>query len=271
MAEDSTLLRAVSALKPSVPPVDEADSRALLDQVHARIADSTATAEDTARLTPKQPPVAARRVLAGAAAAILLAVGVVTVNNYEDTPAYADWSPVPTELRPAEMDEITTICPDRFLGALDGEEPPEVTPVLGERRGEFQVLLSASEEGAYQFCMLLPDPEFDSGYRPHIESYDPGPSAQIWPSDDDGVYTAHTGDPWRPSPDHGPMTVIFGTVGNDVEEVEIHTENGSFAEASVMDGWFLVWFPDAVQLSDTATVTTNDGDEVEVTIERPGG
>ncbi len=269
MSEKSTLLRAVGALKPPAPEITGDESQALLDRVNARIAEGATPLEEARRLTPYQPPVATRRILAGAAAAGLIAVGAITLSD--DTPtAHADWSPVPTELLPAEMDEITNICPDQFFGTPDGEEPPEVAPVLAERRGEFQVLLSASEEGAYQYCILLPDPEFDSGYRPHIESYEPGPSAQIWPSDDHGLYTAQTGTPWQPSPDHGPMTVFLGTVGNNVEAVELNTESGSFAQASVMDGWFLVWFPDAVQLSDTATVTTDDGDELEVTIERPG-
>ncbi|SED82103.1 hypothetical protein [Ruania alba] len=270
MADDSTLLRAVRSLKPDVPPVDEAESRALLNQVNARIAASAATADEVAELTPRQPPVAARRMLAGAAAAALLAVGVVTLTDDGGAPAYADWSPVPTELRPAEMDEITSICPDQFFGAPEDQDAPEVTPVLAERRGEHQILLSASEAGAYQYCVLLPDPGSDLGYRPHIESFDPGTSAPPQPSDSTGVYSAFTGEPWAPSPDHGAMTVFLGTVGEDVDAVELHTENGSFAEASVMEGWFLVWFPDAVQLSDTATVTTDDGDEVEVTIEGPG-
>ncbi|UFU04109.1 hypothetical protein LQF12_05850 [Ruania suaedae] len=271
MSEKSTLLRAVAALKPAEREVSEAESTALLERVNAQIADGATPLEEARRLAPQPPPATTRRILAGAAAAGLIAVGAITLGNQDPPMAYADWTPVPTELRPAEIDEITQVCPDTMLVAPADVDPPAITPILAEQRGDYQVLLSAAESGAYQFCMLLPDEDSDLGYRPHIDGYLPGGSSQVMPSAPDGVYSLSAGEPWNPSPDHGAMTMVVGTVGEDVSELEIRTENGSFAEATVNEGWFLVWFPDAVELTETATVTTDDGEEREVTIERPGG
>ncbi len=265
MSEKSTLLRRVGALNPPQADVPEADSRALLQRVNTRIADGATSREEARRLTPYQPPVATRRILAGAAAAALVAVGALTVSNYDSAPAYAGWTSTPTGVASTDIGVMAQICPPEIPGPGPDVEMIPVTPLLAEERGPYRMMLSLGESDAYQVCLTLPDDESDPGYYPVAMGSVPGSGTVTWPDDEDGALLLEA-NTYTPPITSDPVTLAVGTVGSAVEALTVHTADGSFVEATVMDGWWIVWIPGEVAIGDTASVVTDDGGEMDVTL-----
>src|SRR5699024_4050927 len=127
-----------------------------------------------------------------------------------------------------------------------------LTPVLAEARGDYQVLVSVAEQSTYSVCFGCPGE--DAVHE--ATSLPPGE-----PVEDPGPCEAHliNAATWQPLPDQGEMTYAFGSAGEEVTGISLSTENGSFAEASISDGWWVVWFPGEVSFAGTMTVTTADG------------
>lgn len=258
MAEDSTLLRAVKTLNPVPTDSVRAEGR-LREEIRTRIAREIDTVH-IADVVPQPISRPARRILAGAAAAVLLLVGVFTLVPRNTPEAFAGWTATATELAPAELGSMADLCPPTEVFA--GGETIEVTPVLAEQRGDYRMRLAVSDTG-YQWCFVMPDPDAASGVRRGAEGL-------FWPADRSPVaagpeeVTLVQAGSHEPFPDLGPLTMAVGTAGEDVTEVRLATANGSFADATVADGWWIVWFPGEVQLGDTMVVTTSDGTETEV-------
>ena len=258
MGEDSTLLRAVGSLDPQTGREETSqDSEQLLAEIHHRIADEAGQARP-ADVVPRPIPRRTRRIMAGAAAAALVAVGVGTVVNQSSPGAYASWTPTPTDLQVADVSEMSGLCTSP-LPDPDGSPGPELTPVLAEERGEYQVLVSVAEQSTYSVCFGFPgeDAVREASSLPPGETFeDPGPRQAH-------LINAAT---WQPLPDQGEMTYAFGSAGEEVTDISLSTENGSFAEASISDGWWVVWFPGEVRFGGSMTVTTADGQVQETTI-----
>ncbi|QOR72021.1 hypothetical protein IM660_07205 [Ruania alkalisoli] len=268
MSEKSTLLRAVGALKPSERDVSESESRALLEQVNLRISEGATSAEEARRLTPYQPPVATRRLLAGAAATALVAVGAITVSNYDTAPAYAGWTSTPTEIASSDVDVMAQICPPEIPGPGPDAEMIPVSPLLAEERGPYRMMLSLGDGDSYQVCLTLPDEDSSQGYYPVAMGSVPGPGNVTWPAEDDGALLLDAGT-YTPPINSDPVTLAVGTAGSDVEALTLHTSEGSFVEATVMDGWWIVWIPGEVSIGDSASVVTSEGTAMDVILESP--
>lgn len=258
MAEDSTLLRAIGSLDPQTEHSQTPDdSDRLLTDIRARIA---ADAEHTpaAEVVPRPIPRRTRRIMAGAAAAVLIGVGIVTVGSQQTQEAYASWTPTPTELRVADVAEMSDLCtaplPEPGTAGAPG---PHLTPVLAEARGEYELLVSVAQDSTFSVCFGFPgdDAVREAASLPDGESFaDPAP---------DGAQVIGSA-AWAPLPDHGKVTYAFGSAGADVQEIAVSTASGSFAEASISEGWWVVWFPGEVRFGDTLTVTTADGSSHQV-------
>lgn len=258
MGEDSTLLRAVRSLDPQADHDEQTPaSDQLLTDIQTRIA---AEAEHTrpADVVPRPIPRRTRRILAGAAAAVLIGAGIVTATSQTSPQAYASWTATPTDLRAADVAEMSDLCAAP-LPDPDGSSAPELTPVLAEARGDYQMLVSVAEESTFSICFGFPgeDAVREATSLPPEETF-AEPAA-----DGAQVISAAT---WQPLPDHGEVTYAFGSAGADVRGISLSTANDSFAEASVSDGWWVVWFPGEVSFGDTLTVTTADGAVRETTI-----
>lgn len=254
MAEESTLLRAVKTLNPV--PLEEADTA---DDLREEIRQRIAAEADSVRPTDVVPqPISrpTRRILAGAAAAVLLMVGVYTLSPQQTPEAYADWTATPTELAATELDDTAQMCPPPEIHG--NGETVDVTPILAEQRGDYRLMLSVGEGGASQWCFVWPDPDAERGFQSQGEGLIPGDPAPAPESTSVQVLAA---EPWEPSLETAPITVAMGTAGADVTGVRVSTANGSFADATVTDGWWIVWFPDRVELGDTITVTTASGSQ----------
>ncbi|WP_157612198.1 hypothetical protein [Ruania albidiflava] len=232
----------------------------LREEIRSRIAaDADSVRPDDVVPQPISRPT--RRILAGAAAAVLLLVGVYTLSPQRTPEAYAGWSASATELAPAQLGAMADLCPPTQV-PVGADESVEVTPILAEQRGDYKMRLAVSDVG-YQWCFVMPDADADSGVRR-------GAEGMFWPEDQspvpagDGEVTLVQASSYAPFPDLGPLTMIVGTAGADVTEVQVATAGGSFADATVADGWWIVWFPGDVELGDTMTVTTSDGTQTEV-------
>ena len=234
--------------------VDEADTAGdLREEIRARIAAEADSVRPT-DVVPQPISRPTRRILAGAAAAVLLMVGVYTLSPQQTPEAYAGWTATPTELAAAELGDTAQMCPPPEIPG-DGETV-DVTPILAEQRGDYRLMLSVGEGGASQWCFVWPDPEAERGFQSQGEGVIPGDPPPAPASTSVQVLTAEA---WEPRLETAPITVAMGTAGTDVTGVRVSTANGSFADATVTDGWWIVWFPDRVELGDTLTVTTADG------------
>ncbi len=259
MAEESTLLRAVKTLNP-VPHGEVPASSDLRAEIRSRI-EAGADAVRPADVVPRPIPRPTRRILAGAAAAVLLMVGVYTLSPQHTPEAYASWTAAGTELAPAALSELADLCPSTQV-QIDDDETVDVTPILAERRGDYRMRLAVSDVG-YQWCFVMPDPASADGVRRGAEGLSWPADRSPVPAQADEVALVQS-DSYRPFPDLGPLTMAIGTAGADVTGVRVTTADGSFADATVADGWWIVWFPGEVQLGDTMTVTTSDGQQTEV-------
>ncbi|MBZ2196078.1 hypothetical protein [Occultella gossypii] len=261
---NSTLLRAVQQLDPQANP-DPVDSEALLARVRLAIADAPAEMPD---LAPRQVPRTTRRVVVGAAAAILLGAAVYTVANPGQPPAYASWTPTPTELTAPVAAERAAECPTVEVMQGPPEDPTDMTDIpltlhLAEQRGDYTFAVSSgvSEDGepAYSVCLV----DANSGITTAQGAILPADSA-VAPSSADGVEVFNDSVDWSVTSEEDAITYVFGTAGTDVTAVDVHTDSGSFAHASLADGWWAVWFPGDVDLTTDLTVTTSDGTTREV-------
>lgn len=259
MAEDSTLLRAVKTLNPVALEDVPAPSN-LRAEIRSRIA-ADADSVRAADVVPQPIPRPTRRILAGAAAAVLLLVAVYALSPQRTPEAYAGWSATATELAPEQLSAMADLCPPTQV-PVGEDESVEVTPILAEQRGDYKMRLAVSDEG-YQWCFVMPDPVADSGVRRGADGlFWPADQAPVPPSD--GGITLVQASSYTPFPDLGALTMVVGTAGPDVTAVQVATAGGSFADATLADGWWIVWFPGEVELGDTITVTTSDGAQTEV-------
>jgi hypothetical protein len=260
---NSTLLRAVQQLDPQADP-DPVDSEALLVRVRLAIADAP---EEMPDLAPRPVPRTTRRVVAGAAAAILLGAAVYTVANPGQPPAYASWTPTPTELTAPVAAERASECPDVELLQEPGDDGgAEVTEIpltmhLAEQRGDYTFAVSSGVgeqgESAYSVCLVEPD-------RTTAQGEVIPANATVAPPASDEVVVLNDSVDWSVSSEEDAITYLIGTAGTDVTAVDVHTDSGSFAHASLADGWWAVWFPGDVDLTTDLSVTTSDGTTREV-------
>src|SRR5699024_3414625 len=154
----------------------------------------------------------------------------------------------PTDLRIADFSEMSGLCTSPLPDPV-GSPGPEQTPVLAEARGDYEVLVLVAERSTYCVCFSLP-----GGDAIPVATYLPtGTTFEDPVSREAHLINAAT---WQPLPDQGEMTYAFGSAGEEVTGISLSTENGSFAEASNSDGWWVVWFPGEVSFAGTMTVTT---------------
>ncbi|TDE97237.1 hypothetical protein EXU48_03230 [Occultella glacieicola] len=258
---NSTLLRAVQQLDPQANP-DPVDSDALLARVRLAIADAPAEMPD---LAPRPVPRTTRRVVVGAAATILLGAAVYTVANPAQPPAYASWTPTPTELTAPVAAERAVECPTVEVMQGPPEDPTDMTDIpltmnLAEERGDYTFAVSsgvgAEGESAYSVCLIEPDRITAQG--------EVLPADALTPPAASDVVVLNSSIDWSVSSEEDAITYLVGTAGADVTGIDVNAVAGSFAHASLADGWWAVWFPGDVDLTTDLTVTTSDGTTREV-------
>lgn len=242
------LLDAVRGLDPAAG-APELDGEAMLARIHERA--RGARPADVAHLVPRARSRPARRLAMGAAAlSAIVAIALVLTLTQGGGQAYASWVAQPT-LVPAEA--AAEMCPEAEIG--DPDEPPTpIEPVLAERRGSYTFVL-LSGEGVFTECLIS---------RAGDEPFSVAQGA--WPSDPDAFEIGSApalvltpGESWFPEGGEGPVTTVIGLAGHDITGVRVTTTDGVSADAAIVDGWWSVWFPGDVEISDDLVLTTPEG------------
>jgi len=203
---------------------------------------------DVAHLLPRHRSRPAQRIAMGAAALLTITVVALVLTLTQRGPqAYASWVESPVVV-PAE--QVADRCPQVEAG------PPDipVEPVLAEQRGSYTFVV-LSGDGVFVECLIstardepfvmaqgttLPDPDaFDMGLAPALV-LDPGST-------------------WGSEGGEGPITTVVGLADDGVTSIQISTTDGVQAQAAVADGWWSVWFPGDVDVSDELIVVTAEG------------
>ncbi|WP_149204410.1 hypothetical protein [Actinotalea subterranea] len=230
--------------------------------------------------TPRPEPVPAERrvprpVLAGAAAAALVATGVlVGTLVWEPTTAYASWTAEPAVVSDVQDALRADACP-AVAQAIVGGATPEVVDVpletvLVDVRGQYAYVLHAAESAVAE-CFVTQEP---GGTQWEAVGNDLvlGEGETLAEPAADGLTVLGNGTSrWAEGVmGEGAVTSAYGRVGADVESVVVTTTGGDEATASVENGWWAVWAPGGDALEDTARLTLDDGRVLEVSVSAQG-
>lgn len=240
------LLDAVRGLDPAAGAPD-IDSDQLLERIRARAGDP-ATA-DVTHLVPHPRSRPARRIAMGAAAlSAIVAVALVLTLTQRGPQAYAGWQPEPTAVSPATAAER---CPD----VEPGPPPVPVEPVLGEQRGSYRFAVLAGE-GVFVECLTS-----DALDEPFVvaQGTQPADPAAFELGDAPAVVLS-PGGTWASEGGEGPITTVIGLAAPEVSEILLTTTDGTVAEATITGGWWAVWFPGEVEISDDLRLVTPEGE-----------
>jgi len=240
------LLDAVRGLDPAAT-APEIDGDAMLARIRQERYE--AGQADVTHLLPPARSRPARRLAMGAAALVLVTVVALALTLTQRGPqAYASWAAEPTLVPTSQAAEL---CPTVEPG------PPDVPiePVLAEQRGSYTFVVLTGE-GVFSECLVSTagedlfvmaqgttpgDPAaFDLGEAP-VLVLDPGVS-------------------WGSEGGEGPITTVVGLAADDITAITVSTTDGVRAEASLEGGWWSVWFPGEVEVSDDLVLTTPDGE-----------
>lgn len=242
------LLDAVSSLDPARDPL-EIDSDAMLERITARV---EAADDDVSHLVPRRASGAARRVAMGAAALVTLVVGVIVFQQAGQPEAYASWTATPTLVEP---DGRAAQCPPTEPGPDMTTQIP-LEPVLADQRGSYTFVVLAGD-GAFSECLVSTAAE-----QPFVIAQ--GTLVPDRGTLDPGVAPALVVDPgsvWGAEGGEGVITTVVGVAMEDVTAITITADDGTTARAAVENGWWSVWFPGEVEVTEDVVITETDGTE----------
>ncbi|WP_251305860.1 hypothetical protein [Georgenia satyanarayanai] len=155
------------------------------------------------------------------------------------------------------------------LARATGDAAPafEVRPALAEKRGELAYILLEGEN-TYMQCLVVggtDTEDWDAMVSVVHGNVGDGHPVDIPepPKRPEDITVLSTGSsPWGERPDEasgGGITSAYGLAGPEVEAIEVTTSDGTRAQATVDNGWWAVWFPNASPIDKHVTVTTTGG------------
>ncbi len=265
--------------------IDPAGLEAAHDLLHARIAGTApSTVTDVASRRRRG---AARLGLLGAAAAAVAAVALA-LPNPTDSAAFAGWTAVPANLDAADTEAAGAQCLAQRTGLDVPEESrpdnlADAKAVLADRRGETTFTVLASDAGL-QSCLIGPHISTSSvltgeGVSTTVDLSSSSPTAPAQ------LGAAVGRDDAQPEADaatyasggingvgsDAPWGFAVGRVGADVVSVEVILGDETSVTASVADGVWAAWWPQAVLVADVvptlADGTTGTSPEITDAIE----
>lgn len=224
-----------------------------------------------------------RRILGVAGAAAALAVGFVVVPELTGGGAPLAWSATPQGIDSAQADSAEQVCLADLrqdTGRPDDTDLSGMRPVISERRGSYiLVYLTDSRPAPSEVTCYVEDGRVvaTGGSFAVVKGSHPSPPAPPVAANSlhgqlGGVY----------STDKGSIRGVSGRVGADVTGVVLHTVAKGPVTATVKDGHFASWWPDAPTTEEKenaatspeitgATVTLKDGSTREVSVEELSG
>lgn len=196
-----------------------------------------------------------RRLVAVAAAATVAAVGIVVgADALRPDSAYAGWTASPDEITGSELAALGEDCVASVQDAFPNA-PAGLAPVLGDRRGDFETTLIASD-GSVALCATWLGANAD-GVQQGNTLDGLVLNARLTP----GNNVELLANPGQTGGDDA-ARVAFGLVSDEVASVDLLAEDGTELTASVVSGHFLGWWPSG---ADVEEITARDasGDVVQ--------
>jgi hypothetical protein len=183
-----------------------------------------------------RPPVAIGAA-AGAAGAAAAAVAVVISLSAGASNAFAGWSPTPTAPSPSQLAQARADCADH---ATVAGLPLQLT----DTRGPFTFSVYADSTSSAT-CISGPSFTAVSGSTSSAPVVVPAGTVQL--------STEH-----QTNGDGRAYSFAEGHTGSGVTGVALVLENGTDVQATLQNGWFVAWWPDAETVQN-AHVTTPAG------------
>jgi len=207
---------------------------------------------------------ARRWTLIGAAAATVVGAGLFLTHTAE--PAFASWTPAPTEA----TDGIVGLDPDCGDTWIEGGGDTQIVHrltdiVLEDVRGDYVFTIRSDGNSAIQCLRYLPS---GTGWSLEQDGWGFEQPVEISPLDEavDGITTdvndleAFNG--------HA-AAIAFGRVTPDITGVSATMPDGQVVAATVQNGWWGLWVPSEQWIPETAEITLADGSVS--TVEIPSG
>lgn len=223
-------LRALDPM-PEQVPADSVRAQRALDSIVAGRPSRRARSRTVTRLA-----------LAGGVAAAL-ALGAVVVPGISGTPiAYADWTATATPIDRAEALAGMSTCFGKGMGLPS--EGPEV--VIGEQRGPWTFVALSWANGESGSCLFRAAPQsgeealgmgFFRGDPTKLVGGRPLPIPTAGSIEANGLLSLEQA--------KGDLYQLTGDAGEDVTRVVIHAGQLGDVEATVQDGQFAAWWPEA--------------------------
>jgi hypothetical protein len=250
------------AAEPVPARVCEAPAQALLDRIVTSSPDPVPVRAEPARAA-RRPRKAVIAVLAAAVAA----TAALTLPNLGSDAAYASWTPQPSPLAAADRDELAERCIAQYRAAaggnaIDYNEPnPAVRIVHGERRGDYAYISIVTPDWSVA-CFR----DHDGNLRRAGELMGPVKAAAL------GGTGVEMHDWSQMRTEDGYCRLMTGHVGSEVVGVDITVrarsgDRSRTLRATVEGGYFLAWYPEQLDESNTNTTSLTlrlaDGGTVE--------
>ncbi len=218
----------------------ESDLREALRARAAQVPDGVAGGLTRLDYRPRtrrvRPPVAIGAVASAAVAAGTLAV-VISLGAGASN-AFAGWSAKPTKPAPGQLAAASAAC-QRSQASVAG-----LPLALADTRGPFTFSVYANSEST---AACIEGPSFVLLSQSQASSPVTVPADQVLLS---GAHGSERGG-------HA-FGFAFGRTGADVSGVTLVLDDGTKVQATVHNGWFVAWWPNAAQLK-SAAVTTPAG------------
>lgn len=174
------------------------------------------------------------RLAAGAVAAG--AVGVLVMQPWASTSAYASWTTVPDHVDSATTKTLGESCSAKQKAHF--KESKEFLPVVAERRGDSTAVLMS---GSGQLSLCVSTSSGELGGQMEVTPMPTGKAIVL--DANPGLLSGP--DAWQ---------AAYGRVSADVTGVVVRTHDGRTVTASTSRGYFLCWWPSgAAPASITAT------------------
>ncbi|WP_046529614.1 hypothetical protein [Cellulomonas sp. FA1] len=256
--DTDTLLRTLDVADPHVDPRSPR-ARAAMQRIVQTDPDAR---PDVRTARPR-----ARRLALAAGAVAALAAGAVVVPSLVGggDAAYATWTATPTEATVVQRADAGEACRDalaRSIAPADADALAGASVAVAEQRGTWTTVVLAGDGGFGGLCVDDGSAGlFDSMFGSAGVAAVPAPSAR-------GVVVTDLG---TGSTSAGDLSLVAGSVGDEVTGVRLRTAGVGDVDASVRDGRFVLWFPgdelrDANAQGVELDVTYADGSTGAVTV-----
>jgi len=287
--EDPTI-QLLAQARPSDPRLSS-EQTIRAEALFQRITSQSPTATKTAARRQPLWSTSRRPVLVGVTGALAIGITVASfVLPGQTPPAFASWTPVPTAVSAERTAVLAAACDiTDALAKLPPDIAPDASamvPVVVDVRGDYTIVVK-SDGKSYAQCWLYTAEDgsivnVGGGLGIHHETEDSqygllvSDGGWVTAGDQWGILESDIGrggklavvsigtSQWDGHDTVGaPFSLAIGRATDDVTAIEATLSTGEQVQATVNDGWWLLWTPGAASLPDEVTITSADGSQTQ--------